>query len=191
MVLCWGYKMKLDRVNKIYEGRFLTYYIAEYINKENQVKKYELVSRNKELNPDNFGEIRKNGVAIVAVDGDKVLLEKEYRLACNKWIYSFPAGLIDEGETLEEAAKRELFEETGLELYEIDEVLPFVHSSIGICDDSLSTVFGKARGTIKDSIYADEEIITKWYTKEECKELLLGNNLSARCQMFLYMWTKK
>ena len=180
--------MKLDRINKIYEGKFLTYYIADYINNENEIKKYELVSRNKALSLDNFGEIKKNGVAIIAIDGDKVLLEKEFRLACNKWIYSFPAGLIDEGETLEEAAKRELFEETGLELYEINGTLPFVHNSIGISDDSLATVFGKARGTIKDSIFVNEEIEASWYTKEECKKLLEGNNLSARCQMFLYMW---
>ncbi len=180
--------MKLDRINKIYEGKYLTYYIADYINNENEIKKYELVSRNKNLNVDNFGEINANGVGIIVIDGDKVLLEKEYRLACNKWIYSFPAGLVDDGETIEEAAKRELYEETGLELYEITGTLPFVHNSIGISDDSLATVFGKARGNIRNSCFVNEEIEAAWYTKEECKELLKGNNLSARCQMFLYMW---
>ena len=42
---------------------------------------------------------------------DLVLLQKEFRMATNNWVYNFPAGLIDEGETPEEAAIRELKEE--------------------------------------------------------------------------------
>ena len=181
--------MKLVDLKKKYEGKYLTYYVASYLNNDNKIKEYEFVSRNKNLTIEEFGNIKANGVAILAFDDlGRILLEKEYRLACNKWIYSFPAGLIDEGETIDMAAKRELFEETGLELYDIKGTLPPVHSSIGISDDSLTTVIGKARGEIKDSCFVDEEIKASWYTKEECKKLLDGSNLSARCQMFLYMW---
>ena len=181
--------MEFKNIKKKYEGKYLTYYVASYMNKENNIKEYELVSRNKNLNQNNFGEIRKNAVAILAFDDEgRVLLQKEYRLACNKWTISFPAGLIDDGETEIEAAKRELKEETGLELYEINTILPFVHSAMGISDDSVATVVGKARGVISNSIFPDEEIEAKWYTKAEAKELLKGNNLSSRSQMFLYMW---
>ncbi len=184
--------MKFTKLDKKYAGKYLTYYVATYLNSENKIKEYEFVSRNKNLTDKEFGVIPNNAVAIIAFDdNDRILLEKEYRLACNKWIYSFPAGLIDAGETVEEASIRELREETGLELYQIDEVLPLVHSAMGISDDALTTVIGKARGEIKPSIYADEEIITNWYTKEEALELLKNNNLSSRCQMFLYMWTRK
>ncbi len=183
--------MKFNKLEKKYEGKFLTYYVAEYTNSENNIKKYEFVSRNKNLDNNKFGEVPNNAVAILAFDDEgRILLEKEYRLACNKWIYSFPAGLIDSGEDPITAAKRELREETGLDLYEVGMVLPAVHSAMGISDDALTTVFGKARGEIKNSIYADEEIEANWYTKEEAKELLKGNNLSSRCQMFLYMWIK-
>ena len=51
---------------------------------------------------------------IVPFVGDKILLSRVFRLAVNKWVYNFPAGLIDEGETVERAAIRELQEETGL-----------------------------------------------------------------------------
>jgi ADP-ribose pyrophosphatase len=46
-------------------------------------------------------------------DGRVVLL-RQYRPSINKWIIEAPAGVIDEGETPEETARRELEEEAGL-----------------------------------------------------------------------------
>jgi ADP-ribose pyrophosphatase len=43
----------------------------------------------------------------------KTLVISQFRPPLNAWSIEFPAGLIDEGETPEEAAKRELEEETG------------------------------------------------------------------------------
>ncbi|KAI2639278.1 NUDIX domain-containing protein [Xylaria nigripes] len=45
--------------------------------------------------------------------GAEVLLEKQFRAPAGKLVVEFPAGLVDEGETVEEAALRELSEETG------------------------------------------------------------------------------
>ncbi|MEO9340559.1 NUDIX hydrolase [Mesorhizobium sp. SB112] len=57
-------------------------------------------------------------VSVAAIRGDRVLLVKRAR-APSKGLYAFPGGRVEEGETLEEAAKRELLEETGLEVTEI------------------------------------------------------------------------
>ncbi|XDG07476.1 hypothetical protein ABKA04_007091 [Annulohypoxylon sp. FPYF3050] len=46
-------------------------------------------------------------------NGPEVLLEKQFRPPSGKVVIEFPAGLVDEGETPEEAALRELREETG------------------------------------------------------------------------------
>lgn len=43
----------------------------------------------------------------------RVVIEKQYRPPVGKVCIEFPAGLIDEGETVEECAIRELKEETG------------------------------------------------------------------------------
>ena len=40
-----------------------------------------------------------------------------------QWIYNFPSGLIDPGERPDESAKRELWEQTGLDLVRIDNML--------------------------------------------------------------------
>lgn len=45
--------------------------------------------------------------------GPELLLQKQYRPPVDKVVIEVPAGLIDEGETPEECAVRELKEETG------------------------------------------------------------------------------
>lgn len=58
-----------------------------------------------------------DGVGIVAIiskpDGNEIVLEKQFRPPLDKVVIEVPAGLVDEGETPEQAAVRELKEETG------------------------------------------------------------------------------
>jgi 8-oxo-dGTP pyrophosphatase MutT (NUDIX family) len=49
----------------------------------------------------------------VVVDGDRVLLLWRHRFTTDTWGWEVPAGRIDEGEAPEEAAAREVLEETG------------------------------------------------------------------------------
>jgi 8-oxo-dGTP pyrophosphatase MutT (NUDIX family) len=64
---------------------------------------------------DDYYVLRRSGfVVVVAVDSeDDVLLVREYRPATGKSYLAFPAGYIDPGEHPEQAAIRELREETG------------------------------------------------------------------------------
>ncbi|MDR2856035.1 MAG: NUDIX hydrolase [Methanomicrobiales archaeon] len=56
----------------------------------------------------------RDAVAIMPVSGDHCFLLKQYRFPIDQYIYEVPAGAIEEGETPDEAAYRELIEETGL-----------------------------------------------------------------------------
>ena len=132
------------------------------------------------------------GLVPFSINKDKILLQSEFRLATNRKVYNFPAGLIDEGETPEEAAKRELKEETGLDLVETIDVLSPSYASQGTSDELMVIVICKCSGEITNSIFVDEEIDARWYTKEEIKKLLdEGAYMSVRTQMFLWQWANE
>ena len=162
--------MKLIQLQNKYDG-YLHLYEAEYENNDGGRKKYEVVSRQKELTPDTMGQ-KLDGVMIVPIVGERVLLSKEFRIPTNRFVYNFPAGLIDRGETVQEAAVRELKEETGLDTKEILFELPAAYSTAGMTDERVAVVFVKATGEILGSDNVNEEIYSQLYTREELQKLV-------------------
>jgi ADP-ribose pyrophosphatase len=62
----------------------------------------------------NVISILHNGsVAILAADGKDLILTSEYRPVIKKWMYSIPAGTIEQNESPLHCAKREIQEELG------------------------------------------------------------------------------
>lgn len=91
-----------------------------------------------------------DGVGIVAIleraDGPELLLQKQYRPPVGKVCIEVPAGLIDEGESAETCALRELKEETGY----VGEVVsgptsvsPLMFNDPGFCNTNLNIVHVK------------------------------------------------
>jgi ADP-ribose pyrophosphatase len=109
--------MKFEKIDKKEEGKFITRYDITYKTVDDTTKIYEMISRNR--NVQTREELRGNkpdAVVLMVTDesGEKIVLNKEFRMAAGTWVYNFPAGLIDPGEVPEQSAKRELWEETGL-----------------------------------------------------------------------------
>lgn len=64
------------------------------------------------IRPYDYLEI-KEGVCVLPIYKNNIVTLKQYRYPVQSWQWEFPGGFIDPGETPEEAAKRELLEETG------------------------------------------------------------------------------
>ena len=72
---------------------------------------------------------------------EKLVITREFRVPLADVEYGFPAGLIERGETLEEAARRELAEETGLTLTGTLHMSPPLYSSAGMTDEAVSVIY--------------------------------------------------
>ncbi len=185
--------MKFKEIKKGEEGKFITRYDVTYETVDHKEKVYEIISRNRHLDSiSSLNGTKPDSVVIIATDesGQKLLINKEFRMAVGDWVYNFPAGLIDEGEEPVESAKRELWEETGLELYEIDDFIGPSYSAVGFSNEINVCVVGKARGTFRPSTSTVEEIEPKWYTKEELRALLKTARFAARTQAYSYLWSQ-
>lgn len=182
--------MKLKNFKQTKAGKFLSNYEITYENKEGKDKVYEMVSRENNLSSDSVGE-KVAGVAIAGFKGDKTLLTKEFRMGVNKYVWAYPAGLIEEGETPAEAAARELKEETGMDIVKIKDILPPSFSCTGVTDEKSVIVFCEVDGNLEDCNFPDEEIHAGLYTKEEVRELLETKEFSARTQSICYLWAKE
>lgn len=185
--------MKFIGIEKREEGKHITRYNVTYESVDNRIKVYEMISRKKELKGrDDLFLQPPDSVVIIMHDvtGEKILLNREFRMPCGDFIYNFPAGLIDPGEHFEQSAKRELKEETGLDLIEITDVMRESFSAVGFSNEKNICVVGIADGEFAPSSSTMEEIEANWFTKEEVRELLQKEYFAARTQTYCYMWSR-
>lgn len=188
-----GIHMKFQSIEKMHDGKFIHRYDISYQTEDGNKKIYEMISRDPDVR--NLDDLRKkmpDAVVLIIHDegGERLLLNREFRLAIGDWVYNFPAGLIDAGEMPEESARRELKEETGLDLLEIKEQLALSYSAVGFANETNVCLVGTAGGVFQKSHSSAEEIEAGWFTKAEVRELLRTEPFAARTQAYCYLWSK-
>ena len=139
------------------------------------------------------GALDPDAVCIVPLLPDgSVLLEREFRYPLNSWCVSLPAGLIDAGESLEEAVARELSEETGYRLR--DDIAPAVRplpqpgfSSTGLTEENVQVVFAQVEAAGKARPDSAELIEPFTVARADLRAFLDANQLpiGTRCQLIL------
>ncbi len=185
--------MELKKIKQIIKGKFIHRYDITYETADGGTKVYEMISRNPEIHTrEDLIPGKPDAVVLIMHDetGEKILINKEFRLATGAWVYNFPAGLIDEGEEPEESARRELWEETGLTLKEIHDRIGLSYSAVGFSNETNVCVVGTAAGSFQKSTSVVEEIEPGWYTKAEVRELLKTQFFAARTQAYCYLWSR-
>lgn len=172
--------MKLNYIKELFKGKFLGLYVANYTSNKGRNKDYEVISRPLESKDDLMKKAKPDAVTIICYNKDrtKMLIQKEFRMTINDFVWDFPSGLIDEGETPRETAIRELKEETGLDLVEFEAILPPCYTSVGMSNETVVPVYCIAEGKITGSDSDLEETEPVWISKGEARELLRKSMLA-------------
>ncbi len=137
-----------------------------------------------------------DAVVIVATidtgEGRRLVVTKEFRVPLWDYEYGFPAGLIDDGEDLEQTVARELKEETGLDLAKIKHVSMPVFSSAGLTDESCHMVLVEAKGQVSNKWLDDtEDIEVLLLDIEGIRDLLASNKkIAAKAWGLLYHYAQ-
>lgn len=172
---------KIKKIRTLAETKFLSLYDVEYKNKMGKIRNWTVASRkNFETLKAQYleGKEEKIDAAIIAalhVDTKKIVCVRQFRVPLNDYVYELPAGLIDGDEKFDVAAKRELKEETGLDLLKInhEKTKKGVYASAGMTDESAAIVFCTCSGCIsKENLEEDEDIEVVMLSRDEVKELL-------------------
>ena len=183
----------IGKIQKKTDNRFLNFYEFEAVHRDGKITPYYVSSRAREI--DQLKAVthqnKPDGVILYGVygeDKDKVVLIRQYRYPLGGYVYEFPAGLVEDGEDMLEAAKREMFEETGLTFTPREGgsySRPFF-TTIGMTDESCGTVFGYCSGDPTSANQeASEEIQVVIADREECKRILREENVAIMCAYML------
>ncbi len=176
---------KIKNVNCISEGKFISLYDLEYLNKKNQNKHWTVATRKNKSDLEDFylnsKEDKVDAVAIVAyhVTYKKLVIIKQFRVPINDYIYEVPAGLVDEDDSdVFTAVERELKEETGLRLISVNKTLSKdkTYISPGLTDESVAIVNCLCDGELSEEFLEEsEDIKAILVSQKEAKEIINSN----------------
>jgi 8-oxo-dGTP pyrophosphatase MutT (NUDIX family) len=126
--------------------------------------------------PHHVVRMHRDAVGVVAVDAARgVLLIHRHRFVTDTWGWEIPAGAVDEGETLSEAAVRETIEETGWRPGPLREI-GWSYPSTGLMDQRFSYFLADG-ATFVHEVDTPEVERVAWKPVDEVRRLLGSGEL--------------
>ena len=118
----------------------------------------------------------------------RLVVIREFRVPVGDFCIGFPAGLIDPGETLEDTARRELAEETGLTLLAIKHLTAPLLMSSGLTDESACLAFVEVTGTPQPQPERSEALQVELLDYEAVVRLSQDTTIRLDVKVWLILW---
>ena len=119
----------------------------------------------------------KGSAVIVPVFADKkVALVKQYRHPAKDYLYEIPAGTLNEDESPETGAKRELEEEIGVTCKKIEKLSEF-YVSPGFLTEKMHVFLAQDFTETEQNLDEDENVEIEKFTFDEAFEMIRSNEI--------------
>lgn len=125
---------RVESAKELAAGKFLKLSLLHWRDAEGAERQWETATR------PNF-----HGAVLIIPwirPSNRLAVIRQYRPPTDRYVYEFPAGLIDAGETPEQAARRELQEETGYAAKSVS-VCPIGYTTPGMSNESVHMVLAE------------------------------------------------
>ena len=155
------------------------------------------VTMDRALDPGGF-EIRRaivqhQGSAVMMPVDEKgrVLLVRQYRLPARAYLWELPAGRVDPGESVLQAAKRELREETGCRAKKWSKLASFFVSP-GYVAERMTIYVAQGLTAGVATPMEDEQIETGWFSVKEMGAMIAtGGIQDAKTMLGWALWKER
>jgi ADP-ribose pyrophosphatase len=118
--------------------------------------------------------VTRDSVAVVPILPDgRVVMVRQYRYAGGEELLEIPAGRIEPGEDPEQAARRELLEETGLEPIRLQQVAGFF-LAVGFATEFMRLYVAQVREAGDAAPDEDEFVRTEFLHPEDIPDAICG-----------------
>ncbi len=156
-------KPKIISSKTVYKGKVFDVVEAKIREEENEYKR-EIVTHGG------------SGVVVPVFADKTIALVKQYRHPAKKFLLELPAGTVEDGETPEECALREVEEEIGMKAGKIEKLIEF-YVSPGFLEERMHLFLATELVGSKQNLDDDENILIEKFTFEEAFEKIRTNEI--------------
>jgi ADP-ribose pyrophosphatase len=121
---------------------------------------------------------------LVQTDDRRIPIVRQYRPAVEDYTWELPAGTLDSGDTPQQAAYREVLEETGLSLSESVYLGNFYPDTGRIQVDS-HAFFGRAPRAL-EGFRGEDDLTVRYVTHQELKQMIATGEFRHQIHLAIY-----